>query len=210
MKLNKWVFLIVALSIIGTAIIYPYLPDQVPAHWNMSGEIDRYQAKTAVFFMAVLPLVLYLLMIYLPKIDPKKASYDKHKNAYEIVQILVVIILTALHWVSMLVALDYAINVGVVARLLIGVMFIVIGNYSAQIRQNYFFGVKTPWALANEQVWKKTQRAGGYSFIIMGVAIMLSILLPPSFSGIVLLGSILGGIGFIYVYSYLVYKKITK
>lgn len=208
LKKNKWVIIIVVLSILGTALIYPYLPEQVPAHWNLQGEIDRYQAKSSVFKMALLPLGLYLLMMYLPMIDPKKGSYEKHKNAYNLVQILVVLLLTVLHWISMLVALDFDIDVGFVVRILVGLMFIVIGNYSSQIRQNYFFGIKTPWTLANEQVWRKTQRIGGYSFIIMGAMMILSIWLPPKFAGIVILGSIFGGVGFVYIYSYLCYKKL--
>ncbi len=210
MKISKWLMILIGISILGTVIIYPNLPQQVPTHWNFKGEIDGYQSKPWVFFMAILPMLLYLLMIFIPRIDPKKASYTKHKNAYQIVQSLVVLLLIGLHWIANFAALDYDINVGFVVRIMIGIVFIVIGNYSAQIRQNYFFGIRTPWALANEQVWKKTQRAGGYAFIAMGIIMMLSTLLPSRLSGIVLMANIFIGIGFVYLYSYLVYKKISK
>lgn len=200
----------VVLSILGTALIYPYLPDQIPAHWNFKGDIDRYQAKPWVFFMAVLPILLYAFMVYLPKVDPKKDSYKKHKHSYEIIQKIIVYFLIGLHWIAILAALEYDIDVGFFVRIMVGIVFIITGNYSTQIRHNYFFGIRTPWALANEKVWRKTQRAGGYSFFFMGVAMILSILLPDTLSWFIIIGVILGGIGFVFVYSYLTYKKIVN
>lgn len=210
MKLNKWIIFTVVLSVLGTALIYPYLPDQIPAHWNFKGEIDRYQAKPWVFFMAILPIILYFLMVYLPKIDPKKESYEKHKNSYKIIQKIMVYLMIGIHWIAILAALGYDIDVGFLVRIMVGIVFIVTGNYSTQIRQNYFFGIKTPWALANEQVWRKTQRIGGYSFLLMGITMILTAFLPNTLSWIVMIGTIFGGIGFIYIYSYLIYKKIAN
>jgi len=210
MKQNKWIILLVALSIIGTALLYPYLPEQVPAHWNIRGEVDRYQDKPWVFFMALLPLVLYLLMIYLPKIDPKKASYEMHKKPYRIIQLLIVIVFILLHWASMVAALGSTIDIGVIVRLIVGVLFIIMGNYMSQIRQNYFLGIKTPWTLHNEQVWKKTHRVGAYGFTIMGIVTILTIFLSGKISSIIMAAGTLGLVIFLFLYSYLEYKKIIK
>ena len=210
MKLNKWIFILVALSLMGTAVLYPCLPEQVPGHWNTSGKIDRYQDKVWVFVTVLLPLAIYLLMQYLPKIDPKRASYDKHKKAYKITQLLVVFIMISLHWITMAAGLGYAIDVGVVVRIVIGLMFVIMGNYMSQIRQNYFFGIKTPWTLANEKVWKKTHRVGAYCFIVMGIIMIATIFIPGKAAGIVTIVSIFGSIGYIYLYSYLAYRKFNK
>lgn len=210
MKINKWVILLVLLSLIGTGILYPYLPELVPGHWNVKGEVDRYQNKIWVFFTAALPLLLYLLMTFLPQIDPKKKAYLKHVKAYDVTRIVIVLFLGIIHWISIAVALGYDLNVGFVIRILIGFLFIILGNYMSQIRPNYFFGIKTPWTLANEQVWKKTHRVGGYSFIIMGIVSITTAFLEGQLALIVMMLSIVGAVIYPFVYSYLLYKKIEK
>ncbi|WZL73130.1 SdpI family protein [Clostridiaceae bacterium 35-E11] len=210
MKINKWMVLLVILSLIGTGILYPYLPEQVPGHWNVKGQIDRYQNKTWVFFTAMLPLLLYLFMTVLPKIDPKKKAYLKHTKAYDVTRIMIVLFLVIIHWVTITVALGYDINVGFVMRILTGILFILLGNYMSQIRPNYFFGIKTPWTLANEQVWKKTHRVGGYSFIIMGIISIVTAFLEGQMGWMVMMVGIVAAVLYPFVYSYLLFNKIEK
>ena len=210
MKNSKWIFILVTISIIGTAIVYPYLPAQVPAQWNSSGEVSRYHDKIWSFAMALLPLMIYLMMKYLPKIDPKRASYEKHQKAYKVTQILLVIVMVMFHWLAIVAALGVNLDVGVFVRIIIGVMFIILGNYMSQIRQNYFFGIKTPWTLASEEVWKKTHRVGAYAFSVMGISMLLTLRIPGKASGIIVTSVGIIGVGFTYVYSYLVFKKISK
>jgi uncharacterized membrane protein len=45
--------------------------------------------------------------------------------------------------------------------LLIGVLYLVFGNYFKTIKANYFIGIRTPWTLENETVWKETHKLGG-------------------------------------------------
>lgn len=210
MKSNNTILVLVFLSLLATAMLYQALPEQIPSHWNIKGEVDAYQNKPFVFVTGLLPLGIYLLMKFLPKIDPKRGSYEKHKKAYSITQLLVVLMMITVHWIAIFAALGFDINVGVFVRILIGLMFVIMGNYMGQIRQNYFYGIRTPWALANEEVWKKTQRAGGYTFIMMGILMMVTIVLPPSLAVIVTIVTIFGGLVFMYMYSYLTYKKTAK
>ncbi|KXG73872.1 SdpI family protein [Thermotalea metallivorans] len=210
MKINKWLIVLILLSVIGTAIVYPYVPEMVPGHWNFKGEIDRYQSKGFLFLTAILPLGLYLLMFFLPKIDPKKAAYLKHERAYKIFQIFITLFLIAIHWITVAVALGYSLNVGILVRLGMGFLFIVTGNYMSQIRQNYFFGIKNPWTLANEQVWKKTHRIGGYAFILSGIIAVFTIFLRDSIAFIALMLGLFIPLIYTNVYSYFLYKRITK
>ena len=83
-----------------------------------------------------------------------------------------------------------------------------------RIKQNYTFGCRTPWALNDEHNWERTQRMGGIVFVIMGIALLVaalfSTLLGETLTLILLVGSILGGILWIFVYSYLVYLGKMK
>lgn len=200
----------VLLSVIGTIFIYQYLPDTVPGHWNLSGEIDRYDKKEMVFVTALLPLILHLLMVFLPNLDPKKASYLKHEKAYAMFQIAIVIFLVAIHWVVLASALGYDVNTGKFVRIGLGILFVIIGNYMSQIRHNYFFGIKNPWTLANEEVWTKTHRLGGYGFILSGIFAFLSIFLQNAVAFKVMMIGIFGPLIGVNIYSYWLYQKIKK
>jgi uncharacterized membrane protein len=100
-------------------------------------------------------------------------------------------------------SLGFNINVAMVVRIGIGLLFIVIGNFMSQIRQNYFFGVRTPWTLANETVWKKIHRIGGFSFMIEGIILIIS----SFFIGIIALVLFIAAIGiatfYPTIYSYI-------
>jgi len=207
MKVSKLIIIIVLLSIIGTIIIFDRIPEKVPGHFNFSGEVDRYDNKSSLFFTATLPLILYLLMIFLPKIDPKRSSYLKHYKAYGIFQIAIVLFLIVIHWLVVLISLGYSINVGILVRVGVGILFLIIGNYMGQIRQNYFFGIKTPWTLANERVWRKTHRVGGISFVISGLLLIITSFTKGTFALIAFITSLIIAVVIPYGYSYLEYKR---
>ncbi|OEH87041.1 hypothetical protein BHU72_00885 [Desulfuribacillus stibiiarsenatis] len=210
MKINKGIWFVIALSIVGTFVIYPSLPEQIPVHWNVKGEIDRYSDKWFAIVTASFPILFAALMIFLPKIDPRRDSYQKHQKAYVIFMNVLLVFFVLLHWVTVGVSLGYEINVGLFIGSAVGVLFIVIGNYMGQIRHNYFFGIRTPWTLANEQVWFKTHRRGGWIFIIAGILFIIN-----GFTGneTLIIGSLIflfTSIAYITVYSYLEFRKIEK
>lgn len=198
---------IMALSIIGTAILYDKLPAQVPSHWNIHGEVDDYQSRVFVYFTALLPILLYGLMRFLPKIDPKRESYEKHKKAYDVFILVLTIFLVSVHWMTLSYALGNEINVGSFMNLGMGIMFMVLGNYMSQIRHNYLFGIKTPWTLASESVWKKTHRAGGYVFFIIGLLFILSGFVDSELSYYLVIGSVIASTLGLTIYSYFLYKR---
>ncbi len=210
MKISKALIVLMILSILGTAYIYNQLPNEIPTHFNFNGEVDDYSHKSAAFVTAVLPLLLYIMMIYLPKIDPRKHSYLKHKKAYYIFRIIIILFLIIIHWATMSTALGHEINVGLIVKLGIGLLFIIIGNYMPQIRQNYFFGIKTPWTLANDLVWKKTHRLGGITFIIAGVLMVIAAFFKGMVVGVLSIGSLIIATAVPLIYSYIEYKKISN
>lgn len=207
-KLNISVLILSVLSFIGLSVMYSHLPDTIPIHWNINGEVDNYGSKAMIFLLGALPAAMWFLMMVLPKIDPRRENYKLHSKAYEVTIISIILIFIALSWITVYTALGHDIKINLYIPLLIGILFIVIGNYMPTIKHNYFFGIRNPWTLANEAVWKKTHKAGGYAFIIMGVLFGLDAFIQSRnliITSIILIGVLIIAVN---VYSYLIFRKI--
>jgi len=209
MKMNPLILALLLLSFAGVLLAYPGLPSQVPTHWAVSGNIDDYSPKWAILLLAALPVAIYLMMVFLPRIDPKKKSYNLHKRAYEIAKVFITLIMSVLVWISILVSKGVDLDVGLIVSLMVGVLFITLGNYMGQIRHNYFFGIRTPWTLANETVWKRTHRIGGYCFMGMGIFMIIANILRDHMPSWIMLPIIILGAGIPIVYSYFEYQRIA-
>ncbi len=122
-------------------------------------------------------------------------------------QYVIVIFMLIIHWSTIGFAMGYPINISKVVLIGIGIMFIIIGNYMTQIRQNFFFGIKTPWTLSNEVVWKKTHRLGGYMFMASGMVSILSSVLKGSLGYYLMFTTIMLAAFVPIIYSYHLFKK---
>ncbi len=207
MKISKTVIALIMLSVIATLVIYPSLPDTIPLHWNVKGEVDNTGSKNFVFFTAILPLAVYLLMKFTPRIDPGKASYDKHMGSYRIIAVSIVMMLVAVHWISIAAAMGYIIDTGMFVKIVVGLSLIVLGNVMPKLRHNYFVGIKIPWTLASEENWRKTHRFGGYAFVLAGLVFFISAFSRSVVSAYITFALFIVIMLSIAVYSYLEFKK---
>jgi len=95
---------------------------------------------------------------------------------------------------------------GTITPILMGSLFILIAQLLKKSKQNYTIGIRTPWTLSSEKVWDKTHKLGAKLFTISGGITILSALFPL-YSFYVLIGSILLSTIYLFVYSYLEYRK---
>ena len=118
-----------------------------------------------------------------------------------------VLILLALIHVAMLgKALGWTINLTRIAALGLGGILVLLGNLMTRIRPNWFMGIRTPWTLSSDTVWRKTHRFGGVAFVIAGVCVAATALMASSWALYAALG-LTGAAGLCsVVYSYLVWK----
>ncbi|WP_455791803.1 SdpI family protein [Clostridium butyricum] len=167
--------IIIACSILLTIIVYNKLPDLVPTHWNTMGEIDKYSPKAFGAFMApVIMIFTWSGMKFLPKIDPRKKNYEKFDKSYSVIVSILLTFFLVIHAVTLLAALGYGISIEKIIPLIVGVLFIVIGNYLPKSKSNFFYGIKTPCTLSSEVSWRKTHRLGGKLFVVAGIVCILS------------------------------------
>ena len=178
----------------------------VPTHWNYEGVIDGYSSRLfASLLMPTIMIIIYLLITFLPKFDPKSSKFKNSENAYFYIKFAFVLLFTIINAVMMFATLGYPVKMNVVMPAIIGILFVLIGIWMPKIEQNYFMGFRTPWALENETVWKSTQKAGGIAFVICGVC-----MLPIAIWGSpwMIIALIFATVLIPFVYSYLEYKKI--
>ena len=211
MKKSKiLLYLISVMSFVSTLILYPRLPDRIPTHYNFRWEVDGYGPKYVVILLGILPIVLCVLMDVIPHIDPKRKKHNISDKTYAKFSWILVVIFVVLTWGNLLMVQGVAINGRFYISLLMGICFLIVGNYLPKVKPNYFLGVKTPWTLANDVVWRKTHRVGGYVFSLFGVGTFISYVLISSYFEYVLMVGLFGGVGFLYLYSYLVFRAESK
>lgn len=190
-----------------TLALYNRLPEQIPVHWNNAGEIDGYASKAfAGFGLPAVMAALNLFVRFILRTDPKRAN--QHRLLRSIGEWTIPIIAVIMVPLSLYAAMGGQPPVGQIVSALVGVLFIVIGNYLPKCKQNYTLGIRLPWTLASIDNWNRTHRLGGYLFIVCGVAIILSgWLLPESASFFVLIGTLVIDIGVTAGYSFYLYKR---
>ena len=158
-------WLTIALQIVVSCVTYPFLPDQVPSHWNAAGQIDGYMPKLAnAILLPAISIALYLFIQLLIRYSPRLGQQSQ-RTSIEVVNLIIVGVLVFLLIVQLsitAIALGMAISIPFVISLCLSVLFLFLGNYMGKLRRNFWAGFRTPWTLASDTVWERTHRVGGW------------------------------------------------
>lgn len=206
-KAHWSLWLLVAGSFILSAFLYNKLPDQMPMHWNFAGEVDRYGSKLeGAFLMPFLNAGILFMLIWLPVIDPKRASYERFESFYKLFQWIMVIFFTIMHALVLIWSLGYQVSIGLYVKLAVGALFMILGNYMGKVGPNWFVGIKTPWTLENPEVWTKTHRLAGPLFFAAGIIIALMAFVDGALSFWIIMISTFIAAFVPIIYSYFIYR----
>ncbi|SFC47908.1 SdpI family protein [Bacillus sp. UNCCL81] len=211
MKKHIIAILLFICSLVLWIINFHNLPSQLPVHWDFSGQINNYDSKMQTFIeLHAIMLFVYLLPIVTPKIDPRKENYKLFQKSLYFMATGILFIFFLINMSVLFYGLGYNVHIGSMSFLFIGLLFMFLGNYMPHVRSNYFIGVRTPWTLSNENVWKKTHRVSGRLFMIVGLCFLLLYFIPVSNKGIIVIPLIIFLVGFTTIYSYIAFKKEMK
>lgn len=201
-------------NVVGHLAVLPSLPAQIPVHWGADGAVNGWGPSWTVAALGFLPLVLLATFWLVPRIDPKGAAYAKSGRFYLGFVIAFTVFMCGMTWLSELTVWGVVPQVGAVGTIVttaIGILFIGMGNYLPRVRQNYTMGVKTPWALADPENWRRTQRFGGKCFVAMGVGFIafgfMASTLPDGVAAAGIAAIALIPMAAMYLYSYLTWRK---
>lgn len=211
-KKEIWIWIIIIIPLIFFFIIQKRLPAVIPSHWDLSGNVNgRMHPLSFILTMTGTNAGVYLLMLFLPKIDPRKNNYQLFSKTYFIVRLIIALILSLTCCISLAYAIGYHFNINKVIVLMLLLFFMILGNYMGKVRPNWFVGIRTPWTLSSEIVWKKThQLAGKLLFFASLAGFILAIFLNHINPQFIILAVIIIGLLIPVVYSYFEYKKIDQ
>ena len=213
LKKNKWMMVVTSIIILLPSVVgillWDKLPEQVPYHWGINGEVDGYATKAqAVYLMPLMMLGIQWLCAILSQLDPKRKKHND-KMMWLVLWIIPVLNLF-LHVMVWLEAFGREVNMAVMMPLFMGALFVVMGNYLPKCRQSYTIGIKLPWTLDDEGNWNATHRLAGKLWVAGGLLTMACAVLPGVWAFIVMMGVLVIMCAVPTVYSYRYYKNHKK
>lgn len=223
MKVIKW-FLAV-LTVIPTVIMLGILPDTVPVHFDINGIPDRYGSKFELLMLPMIAIASIIMFNFISGVYKKQiesATDDKKKNELisnsKVLNIVMLIMPTVMCVLNIVFLYNtYAmvnkdagfpeIDTMNVVGAIMGLTFIVFGNYMPKTKNNRYIGFRFPWTMYNDTTWNKSNRFASYAMITAGVITIISALLTKGIvSSIIMISSLVIVIPIILIYAYFVYR----
>ena len=143
---------------------------RVPIHWNAAGRIDGYAGKWAGLMIGpIMAAVTSLIFLVVSFAEPQQANLAKSRGVVTIAWIGMLGTAAVIEFAQLSTLFGWPVPV---ARLIvggIGLFFILLGNQLSKSRQMYMVGIRTPWTLADPDIWVATHRLGGKLMMIAGL-----------------------------------------
>lgn len=206
------------LPLIVSIFACPILPEKIPVHYNLAGEVDRWGDRLEIFIIPILTAVLgWVFGRWICRFMKKQP--ENSERALYIGGISMLFMFNGLFFVMLYASFTVVEQLAnpensiiQIVNVLIGIMLIPLGNIMPKVKRNGVIGVRTKWSMANDTCWNLSQRFGGMSFVITGALIIVGSLIMknPAYQSIFMLVMILLDAVFCVVYSYLVYQKYGK
>ncbi len=204
------VLAVVIISIFLGIYLYPQMPEEMASHWSFQGEVDGYMTKFwGLFLMPLISLVVFFFFLIIPRIDPLKENIEKFRKYFNGFIVIIALFLFYFYVLTVLWNLGVGFDMNRFLPPAFAVILFYAGILIGKSERNWFIGIRTPWTLSSENVWKKTHRIGEELFKVSGVIALLGILFPGYAVYFVLIPVLLSAF-YTFVYSYFAYRKESK
>jgi len=202
---------VVALTAIVSLLIAPQLPATMASHWNAAGEVNGTMPRFCAVFLVPAIMVFFILLFWVvAAVDPKRSNVREMRERLESFVLFFMLFLAYIDGLTLAWNLGHRFDMGQWIIPGIAALFYVIGGLVGSAKQNWFFGIRTPWTLSDERVWNETHRVGGIVYKITAVISLIGIFAPPTMAvWFVLVPIVIASIG-IVVYSYVLFQRFQK
>ena len=176
MKTNKTLLTVTStvtlFPILWGLIIWSQLPNQISIHFNAAGQANNFQSKVlAVFGLPVLLLLVHLFVIFVIRRDPKNSAMNE--KMVRVIYWLTPVVSLSISYLIYSKALGSTTNPSVFVSVLLGLIFVIMGNYMPKLKVNHTVGIRLPWTLQSEDNWHKTHRLAGKLWVLGGLILLL-------------------------------------
>ncbi|MCJ8211297.1 SdpI family protein [Mucilaginibacter sp. RS28] len=203
--------LIWAAPVIYLLVIYSSLPATIAIHFGVDGKPNGYSERTTIFviqgLLSGVAAFLFLLMRYLPALDPKyKAKYGE--QTYQKLAFGLLLFISVVSFLIIDSAAVGKMRSDNFVFVLVSLLFVFLGNLMYNVKPNYFVGIRTPWTLENEDTWKATHRLAAKLWVIGGLILTGAMLLMHGATAFTVFMTFILTLAFIpMIYSYTYYRK---
>jgi uncharacterized membrane protein len=162
-------------------IAYPHMPESIASHWGASGEANGYVNRFwGTFFPPILMTGLYLLFVLVPNIDPRRENIRKFRRSYDYFLAVLLFFLLCISGYSLAWNLGHHISMSIFLSPTMAILFFAVGTLTGNAEPNYMIGIRTPWTLSSDTVWRKTHHLGGRAFQIASLFCLLGTFFPKA------------------------------
>ncbi|WP_066756079.1 SdpI family protein [Crocinitomix algicola] len=212
-NLKKEIPSLIALILPAIYLLYTWrtIKDTIPIHYNFYGEPDRYGSKYTLIFIALfLPAIAYVIFYFMQTFG-SNANLKRMNKKLNALKFIMTLFMSAIAIFIIYSSKSESISQPSIIFALIGLLLAAIGNFFPTIKPNYLFGIRTPWTLKNEIVWRSTHQIGGKLWFIGGLLITLISLISTELWSLITAVGILGIITIVPLfYSYFKAKEIQS
>lgn len=190
-----------------SAVFYRSLPDQVPVHWDAAGAVNDYASRPMAAFGY--PTILLLLTVYVNfriYSDPKRQNIEQSPVMKFMGRWMIVLLSNVMQIMILLSAFQAVKSINLIF-IIIGILFVGIGNYLPKCKFNYTVGIRLPWTLSSEGNWHKTHRLAGFVWVAGGILMLVNAFLSNRWLSLTVIALM---VLIPCIYSYLLFLKSSS
>lgn len=201
--------IVILLPIVFGLILWNKLPDSFATHWGVDGQADGFSSKAFTVFC--IPLLLLVMQIFCVWITEKtNRGNEQSPKVMNLIFCIMPVISLLSCGMMYAIALGKTFDAALLLPVILGLLFVIIGNYMPKCTQNSTVGIKVIWTLNNEENWNVTHRFAGKVWVICGLIAIFSALLPMKIGYPIMFVTLIGGGLLPALYSWLYYRKQVK
>lgn len=202
--------LISIIPIIYILLVWDSLPNEIATHFDLKGNANGFTKKSNILLIvSSIMLFSYLTLSFIQKLDPKNQIKLMGNKLYKI-KLLVILFMSLIFTFIIYKATNENVN-DKFLLIVFALFFIIMGNYMQTVKPNFFIGIRTPWTLQSDVVWKKTHKIAGVLMMITGLlSIVFIFILPINIARQLVIISFIVSLIIPYIYSFFLFQKEQK
>ena len=201
MRKSEWAIVIILLaSVLTSWFFYPQLPPVVATHWDVNGNVNGYMAKGwGVSIFPIVIAILFAVFLLIPRIDPRRENIVKFRQYFDYFTVATSLVFYYFFLLFLFWNLGASFNFVAAMVPAFALLFWLIGMLLPRTELNWMIGIRTPWTISSENVWKKTHEVGGVWFKICAVISLLGVVFPAAALWLILVPVLATAIGLSFI-----------